>query len=309
MSGRLSARVESDVASYLFTGAGRLVSGADCFAFSHSPPNTVERSETMTNKRRVGNRQLRAISYTLNDQDRELLAIVSDFRLITGAQLLRLFFHQRGESGARAARRCMERMTRAGLVRRLERRIGGVRAGSSSFIYCIDTIGQRILKLDGPRRRLSEPSETFVKHTLAIAELFVEVTEATRRTEAELLGYQTEPECWRRFGRGTTQHVLRPDFFVSIGIGELEYRWFVEVDRATEHLPAIVRKSSTYHDYYHSGVEQDLTGSFPRVLWATTTDKRADAIAASLSATTLTTQIFRVERLEQAARVLTEPRP
>lgn len=263
----------------------------------------------MTARRRVGPRQLHALIESLSAQDRHILELIADFRLVTGAHILRLFFHDRGESGARAGRRCLERFVRLGLVRRLERRIGGVRAGSSSFIYCLDSLGQRVLNLDGPRRRLNEPSAAFVKHTLAVADLYVELIEAARASNgAEVLGYETEPDCWRRFGRAAGEHVLRPDLYVRIGIGELEYRWFVEVDRATEHLPAIIRKSTVYHDYYHAGVEQDRTGSFPRVLWATTTDQRADAIAAALSATTLTTQIFRVDRLETAARTLTEPR-
>ncbi|MDJ0769419.1 MAG: replication-relaxation family protein [Ilumatobacter sp.] len=263
----------------------------------------------MTVRRRVGPRQLHALVESLSAQDHHVLEVITDFRLVTGAQILRLFFHDRGESGARAGRRSLERFVRLGLVNRLERRIGGVRAGSSSFIYSLDTLGQRVLNLNRPRRRLEEPSAAFVNHTLAIVDLFVDLTEAARTSDGvEVLGYETEPDCWRRFRRVDGEHVLRPDLYVRIGVGELEYRWFIEVDRATEHLPAIIRKSTTYHDYYHCGVEQDRSGSFPRVLWATTTDRRADAIAAALSATTLTTQIFRVDRLETAARTLTEPR-
>ena len=61
---------------------------------------------------------------------------------------------------------------------------------------------------------------------------------------------------------------LRPDLFVRIAAGDLELRWFIEVDRGTEHLPAVMRKSTAYDRYYRGGVEQEKHGVFPRVMLA-----------------------------------------
>ena len=54
----------------------------------------------------------------------------------------------------------------------------------------------------------------------------------------------------------------------SLGSGEYELRWFIEVDRGSESLPVIVRKCRLYADYYQSGREQANGGGvFPRVCW------------------------------------------
>ena len=69
--------------------------------------------------------------------------------------------------------------------------------------------------------------------------------------------------------------VLRPDLFVTIAAGELEYRWFVEVDRDTHRSPALLRKARLYESYYQSGVEQAAHGVFPQIAWITPDTERA----------------------------------
>ena len=58
---------------------------------------------------------------------------------------------------------------------------------------------------------------------------------------------------------------LRPDLFVVLGIGDYEVRLFIEIDRGTEHMPAINRKCRLYNTYYKSGNEQRRDQVFPRV--------------------------------------------
>lgn len=64
------------------------------------------------------------------------------------------------------------------LIARLGRRIGGVRAGSSGITWQLASTGERLLRrLHGEtkRRRYVEPSAAFVKHTLAVAELAIQL--------------------------------------------------------------------------------------------------------------------------------------
>ena len=70
--------------------------------------------------------------------------------------------------------------------------------------------------------------------------------------------------------------MLRPDLFVSLGVGDFEHRWFCEVDRGTEHLPAILRKCRQYEAYYATGAEQRDHGVFPRACWIVPDQRRAD---------------------------------
>ncbi len=263
----------------------------------------------MSPQRRVSPRQLEQLRAEVSERDLKLLRTVFDFRLISGDQLRRLYFPG-GDSEARAARRALERLHRLRAVLRLDRRIGGIRAGSAGFLYVIGPIGDRLINTDRPRRRLTEPSAAFVAHTVAVAELFVAVTERIRTVDdAEILDVQAEPDCWRDFGGIDGRHTLRPDLYLSIGLDELEHRWFIEIDRATEHLPAILRKSTVYDRYYRTGIEQEREGNFPRVMWATITEKRVDAIARTLAASTLTTALFRTVTLDEGIEVLAGERP
>lgn len=262
----------------------------------------------MSVRRRISPRQLEQLRAEIAERDLDVLRTIFDFRLISGDQLRRLYFPG-GDSEARAARRALERLHRLRAVTRLDRRIGGIRAGSAGFLYVIGPIGERLINTDRPRRRLTEPSAAFVAHTMAVGELFVAVTERIRTiADAEILDVQTEPACWRDFGGIDGRHTLRPDLYLSIGLDELEHRWFIEIDRATEHLPAILRKSTTYDRYYRTGIEQGHQGNFPRVLWATITDKRVDAITRTLAASTLTTALFRTVTIDEGIDVLTGAR-
>ena len=94
---------------------------------------------------------------------------------------------------------------------------------------------------------LYEPTARFVDHTLAISQLIVDATLAHRQGTIRLNGVeQAEPECWRSFSRAGARRVLRPDLYIALDSRSYRYRWWVEVDRASESLPVIVRKCRLY---------------------------------------------------------------
>jgi hypothetical protein len=228
---------------------------------------------------RVGLEDLRA---DLSGRDLAIIGQVADLRLMTGRQIEAVHFsvgeHETASAAARAARRCLERLARHRLLVRLERRIGGVRAGSRSFVYALGPVGHRVLRRQGPRPRYREPSTTFVDHTLAITQLVVDLTTAARDDHADILGLQAEPRCWRQFTSTAGLTVLRPDLFVSLGVGDLEHRWFCEVDRGTEHLPTLLRKCRQYEAYYATGTEQRDHSVFPRACWIVSDSRRAERL-------------------------------
>jgi hypothetical protein len=240
-----------------------------------------------------------ALRQRLSDRDRKILEHVGLLRLLRAPQIQTLLFpderHASPATAARCCRRALERLTRERLLVRLERRVGGVRAGSASFIYALGSLGQRVLDHEGARRRLSEPSERFVDHTLAIAAFFVELTVRARAGAWDLLEWQSEPRCWREVTTLGGRITLRPDLFVVLGAGGYELRWFVEIDRGSEHLPAVTRKCRLYHSYYKGGDEQRRHGVFPRVLWVVPDERRAQRLHALIAADRrLTSNLFRV---------------
>jgi hypothetical protein len=205
---------------------------------------------------------------------------------MSGGQL-RLLHYADTPSGARAARRDLTALTDDRILQRLDRRVGGVRAGSDGFVYALDIVGQRLTTSE-PRRRwwpATTPTVRTLAHRLATTQLYVDLRTLERDGEIELLEFEAEPMCWRSFaGLGGARLVLKPDGYAVIGIGDLEHHWFIETDRATESLPWIATKARQYVRYWQSGREQARRGLFPKVLWVTPGDRRAERLTEALSA-------------------------
>lgn len=226
--------------------------------------------------------RLQALDRRLSDRDRHLVQEVARLRFVTAGQLERLAFHaiEAPATRARRTRRQLARLVELDLLWRLQRRVGGVRAGSTGYVYGATAEARRLdawLRAEPISRAQAahEPGASFVEHSAACSELFVRLAEADRAAEMELLEHQAEPACWRRFlgPMGGVRH-LRPDAFVRLGVDEWEQLAFLEVDRGSEGSVAIARKLELYVAYWRSGVEQHERGVFPKVVWLTTTDRR-----------------------------------
>ena len=248
---------------------------------------------------RTGRRQLSVLRQDLSDRDLAIVEMVAGLRLMSGRQIEASFFgtsnHESPGASARASRRVLNRIVGSRLLVRLERQIGGIRAGSKAYVYGLGPVGHRLLDLSKPRPRYREPSPLFVNHTLAIADLVVQISSAATEEFCELITWQGEPRCWRVFTTAGGRSVLRPDLYLAIGVGDFEYRYFIEIDRGTEHLPAIDRKAQLYDRYYRSGKEQHKDGMFPTVLFVVPNKERQQSIQGALNSVRgLTIELFAV---------------
>lgn len=237
----------------------------------------------------------------LSERDLFILESLRIHRVLTTALIRRLHFPINGEpsesssgkghatemAAAVATIRVLARLESRRLVARLHRRVGGVRAGSSGITWQLGASGERLLRIrhgDTARRRYSEPSPVFIAHTLAAADLAIQLHELARRGVIELLALEAEPECWRTFlsTHGTRQW-LKPDLFTITAGGDYEHHWFIEADNSTEHGPAIVRKALIYQQYAATGTHQQEHGLFPIVVWVVPDARRRAAVATALS--------------------------
>lgn len=227
------------------------------------------------------------LSSVLSKRDDQILEACARLRLLSAAQLQRLCFSDIAAPATRAAfaRRSLSRLHAEGLLGRLERRVGGVRRGSQSYVYFLAPAGQRLLAYrrgDGAAmvRRQHEPGAAYVAHTLAQSELFVRLREAERAGRLEVLEHVGEPDCWRSYPGGLGGVAwLKPDAFVAVGVGEWEERAFLEVDCATHGRAALRRKADSYLEYLRGGHEQQEDGVVPRVLWVVPSDVRRQVLA------------------------------
>lgn len=262
MSPRLSLRVESENGDRLVRGSKQSLSRDD----SVGPLAPI---------RRVRAELAENVIRNLRERERAIVFDVGRLRLLTGGQLLRLHFPP-GSSGTRQGQRLLTSLVERRLLARLSRRIGGVRAGSQSYVYRLDVIGQRLVEPLGTSDRRWEVGDNFLHHALMVSECYTVLVEAGRAGLLELLRFEAEPACWRTFvSRRGAHEVLKPDASLSVGLGEFEDRWFVECDRSTEDLGRIRRKLAGYVRYWLSGRENP----FPRVLWVCARPGRVVALA------------------------------
>lgn len=237
---------------------------------------------------RISARHLQTIASRLSDNDQAVLQFLAGVRLATGHQLARRLWSAAAatDTRARAARRALKRLEESRVIERIQRRVGGVRGGSTSIVYGVGPAGRRLLTRTGNAiPRLGTPGDRYVTHTLAITELAVGLHEAGIRGELDLIALQTEPDCWRPYlGVMGARMMLKPDLFVRLGVGAFEDRWFVEIDLATESGTTIQGKAQRYLEHFRSGAEQRRHGVYPRVVWTVPDHRRAEQIRKALSA-------------------------
>lgn len=238
----------------------------------------------------------------MHDVDTMRLASALDLQTLHGL---------RAELHVRSFRRLLQGLHERQVLFRLERTVGGRRAGSSGFVYGIGIAGQRLLhsSTGEPVRRPWTPRPSWLRHALATSHLYVvlKTAEAERRLVVER--FESEPACWRQFafpGGGTSE--LKPDAFAQLGVGDFIDSFFVETDLATESPATIARKLDQYTAYWQSGREQEASGVFPFVLWLVTDKRRAAVIQSVIDRQTNSPHVHRVATQDQAlAAFLEEP--
>ncbi|MEG3236133.1 replication-relaxation family protein [Streptococcus suis] len=223
----------------------------------------------------------------LTANDIAILHFLNQARLATTHQLARLFYSDSPspETAIRRANFTTQRLKKEGLISHLDRRIGGARKGSASYVWQITFQGLKVLKGKDSTIALRyknryEPTQHHVEHTLAITEIFVETIEIARSSDTiSLENFSFEPTSWRDYqklsGVGLT---LKPDAYLELLNGEYEDHYFLEIDRSTESLARVVNTCKKYIEYYRSGIEQRQKEVFPYVLWIVPDDKRKTAI-------------------------------
>lgn len=257
--------------------------------------------------------ELVELNKQLSERDHAVLDVVGAHRFLTTRQLLAFAFthhHATNETAERVCRRVLQRLERWGLLQRPVRRIGGLQAGSASSVWMLTTTGQRLRNLrigHGAVGRIREPGEGFIRHYLAIADVRLALIEAQRVKALELLTVQIEPAAWRSYtGPSGSPAVLKPDLYAVTAAGEFEDHWFVEVDRATESLPTLIRQCRQYEAYRRTGSEQTNIGLFPLVLWVVPDELRAAKLQQALAASRdLDVALFRITTPDQLIATIT----
>lgn len=254
----------------------------------------------------------RAVAERLSDRDWEILSTVRAYRFLTTRQLARQHFGLTEPAGPipRPANSALARLRQLGLLVNLERRIGGVRAGSGGYVWQITDSANRLLaqhlgEEHRGRRRPSEPSTTFLDHTLAVAEVVITLQESSG-DDLVIEHLQLEPDCWRTFiGSAGEPRTLRPDLRSTSRSGGFTDDYFWEVDRATEAPNRVIRKCLQYQQYRDTGAEQKAHEVFPAVVWVVPHTRRYEQLRRRLTAEPeIDQRLFTVIQLDQISDLL-----
>ncbi|PIF02665.1 MAG: hypothetical protein CR979_00980 [Propionibacterium sp.] len=238
---------------------------------------------------RISKNQLLTIAKQLSDTQASILGLLGSHRFATTDQLAR--YHQplykSKNSAIRQTNRTTKHLANLGLIRHLNRRIGGSRSGSSGYIWHLTEAGQRLAGIDPkdplphlrPTNRWREPSLTFLTHTLAVTEVRIIFEETSHNQPLKIVSVETEPACWRQhisdYGQTET---LKPDIAIITKQANYEDHWWCEIDLGSENPARITQKALTYLNHYNYGIEQQTRGIFPKVLWITPTKTRCNQL-------------------------------
>ena len=138
-SGRIAARVTNDTESLQ-------VSTAKKSKFADDSRSTPLRQDFKG--RYVTAHRLAELEQTLSDRDREVLTTLARVRVATARQLYQLHFEGVTRRQARAV---LASLSGRQLITRLPRVVGGVRAGSTGYVYTLDLAGIRLMHPDHMR--------------------------------------------------------------------------------------------------------------------------------------------------------------
>jgi hypothetical protein len=112
-----------------------------------------------------------AIRRQLGERDLAILSSLQRLRLLTAGQVARLHIYE-GSSATRSrrTRTTLKRLHDLHLVIRMSRTVGGIRAGSTGYVYGLSGLGQAVLSAGGiygkRRRNIWETKPYFENHVL-----------------------------------------------------------------------------------------------------------------------------------------------
>ena len=123
-----------------------------------------------------------------------MLRDVGRLGVMTGRQLQWLHFEP-SDSGRRLARKKLSQLSSWQVLTRLGRPLSGW-----GYVYAVGPAGQRLLHPDWNRYRPPwTPRPSYLRHALAVSNLYVGLRDAERRHPMTLAIFDAEPDCWRSF--------------------------------------------------------------------------------------------------------------
>lgn len=251
----------------------------------------------------------------LTVRDWSIIRLLYQLHLATGSQLERLVFPNLLINHSRhvVRGRVLKRLVDSHVLITLDRRITAAGHRSGELCYALDVNGYRVLQIRANRetpdiriRRPWLPGDRFVRHTLAVTELYVSLEELSRRSLFVINAFKAKKYAHWPNGLGGW---LRPDAFIQLRhreVADYWHYWWYEADMGTESLPTLQAKLLSYLDCAQRG-QLGPDGIIPRVMVGVVTVKRKAAVEAWLEGLSApAAELFRVADMPKVAQVMAD---
>jgi hypothetical protein len=221
---------------------------------------------------------------SMSDRDLQVIVTLATVRFATTQHLQRIVFTSGTPlSNIRVCNRVLARLHKLHVVAHLDRQFGGDRPGSNSYVYYLDRAGHIIAQRQiGRSHKPWLPGGMFIKHMLALTEVYASCKEAEIRGLFTVKQFEMEPACWRKTSSMSHKYV-KPDAYIELAAGGYRYHYFIEMDMATEIGSRISEKLTQYIEYRATGREQTAHTVFPGVRFLVPHERRRDQLQQIIS--------------------------
>jgi hypothetical protein len=210
---------------------------------------------------------------SLSARDQLIVEFVGKFRWALSGQVARLYFAADDGVRDRTCREVLKRLSEAGWLYRLPRRLGRSYGGSGQYVYTLNLAGRRFMGQTAGKRpgKLRPPPDDYpLYHALATTELAVRLEEQKRAGRLGDVGFLPE---------FTGLPHIRSDGLIGLlpPGGDLDEarRFFVEIELSRKDSARLDEKLSAYTDAWR----RSSWRRFPRVLFLVGSSSRFPAEA------------------------------
>jgi hypothetical protein len=208
----------------------------------------------------------------LSEVDHELCSLLQVHRVLTTPQLVSLLH--------RPERTVDYRLQRLRALSLVDRTRPYVSSGSAPFSWWLTRSGAHLVEGVSPAPGKATPNPLFLRHTTAIAGLYVALTDIGPSIGLSCERWVRDEHSWEEWS-GTLghKHYLRPDAYVGIGISVDDTPGiagaFVEIDFATMDQARLRAKVARHRAYASDGAWWSMHPGCPVLLLLTTSEARA----------------------------------
>lgn len=213
--------------------------------------------------------------------DHDILGLLHAHRVLTTPQLIALT--------RRPERTVDYRLARLRARSLVERTRSYAASGSAPFYWWLTRAGAHLVEGTSPAPGKGTPNPLFLRHTAAIAGLYVALCEVAPNVGLKLTNWRRDEDAWEDWSsqRGTGR--LRPDAYAELQLNvdgtDGVAGAFVEVDFATMDQARLRAKVARHRQYCAETVWWDRHPCCPALLLVTTSEARVNRFLADAEKT------------------------